>query len=125
MQISVMRKERKYSFTIPFWVLSVEETSVWIVEVTLGIAFSNQMRSNVVRAVLKLVFSDFRGSMLSTAGVHLRYHLIEAGHDVSPISEKFYLLLEIEGGIFYRLLYSVLDIFKHADIGGICLNQDE
>ena len=62
MQISVMRKERKYSFTIPFWVLSVEETSVWIVEGTLGIAFSNQMRSNVVRAVLKLVFSDFRGS---------------------------------------------------------------
>jgi len=35
---------------------------VWMVEVTFGIAFSSQMRSSIVRAVLKLALSVFRGS---------------------------------------------------------------
>lgn len=60
-QISVTRNERKYSFTIPFWLLREEEVSVWIVEVTFGIAFSSQIRSSMVRAVLKLVLSIFKG----------------------------------------------------------------
>lgn len=60
-QISVIRNERKYSFTIPFWLLRAEEVSVWIVEVAFGIAFSSQMRSSVVRAVLKLALSVSMG----------------------------------------------------------------
>ena len=62
MQIGVIRTERKYNFTIPFWLLRAEEVSVWMVEVTFGIALSSQMRSSMVRAVLKLVLSYFSGS---------------------------------------------------------------
>lgn len=62
MQISVIRKERKYSFSIPFWVLIAEEVSVWMVEVTFGMVFSNHTRSSMVRAVLKLALRDFSGS---------------------------------------------------------------
>lgn len=60
-QISVTRYERKYSFTIPFWVLKTEEVSEWMEEVAFGMAFSSQMRSSMVRAVLKLVSSVFIG----------------------------------------------------------------
>lgn len=61
MTISVTRKDRKYSFTIPFWVLRAEEVRVWIEEVVFGITFSSQVRSSMVRAVLMLVLSIFRG----------------------------------------------------------------
>lgn len=61
MQVSVIRNERKYNFTIPFWLLREDEVSVWMVEVALGIAFSNQVRSSMVKAVLKLVLSVFSG----------------------------------------------------------------
>lgn len=61
MQISVTRNERKYSFTIPFWLLRTEAVVVWIVEVAFGMAFSSQIRSNMVRAVLKLVLRVFSG----------------------------------------------------------------
>lgn len=61
MQISVTKNERKYNFTIPFWLLRVEEVSVWMVEVTFGMDFSSQIRSSRVKAVLKLVLSVFRG----------------------------------------------------------------
>lgn len=46
---------------MPFWLLRVEEVIMCIVEVILGMAFSSQMRSKRVRAVLKLVFSVFSG----------------------------------------------------------------
>lgn len=62
MVISVIKNERKYNFTIPFWLLRIEEASVWMVEVAFGITFSNQVRSSMVRAVLMLVVSVFRGS---------------------------------------------------------------
>lgn len=61
MQISVTRNERKYNFTIPFWLLRIEEVRVWMVEVVFGMVFSNQMRSSIVRAVLKLVLRAFNG----------------------------------------------------------------
>lgn len=61
MHISVIKNERKYNFTIPFWLLRVEEVSVWMVEVTFGMDFSSQIRSSRVKAVLKLVLSVFRG----------------------------------------------------------------
>lgn len=61
MQISVTRNERKYNFTIPFWLVRMEEVVVWMVEVDFGINFSNQIRSSMVRAVLRLVLSVFRG----------------------------------------------------------------
>lgn len=61
MQISVTRNERKYNFTIPFWLLRIEEVRVWTVEVVFGMVFSNQMRSSIVRAVLKLVLRAFNG----------------------------------------------------------------
>lgn len=48
--------------TRPFWLLRVEETVICIVEVIFGIAFSNQIKSKRVRAVLKLVFRVFSGS---------------------------------------------------------------
>lgn len=60
-QTSVTRNERKYNFTIPFWLLRVEEVSVCMVEVTFGMDVSSQIRSSKVRAVLKLVLSVFRG----------------------------------------------------------------
>lgn len=47
---------------MPFWLLRVEEIIICILEVVFGMAFSNQIRSRRVRAVLKLVFSVFRGS---------------------------------------------------------------
>lgn len=59
---NVTRNERKYSLTMPFWLLRVEEVSMCIVEVILGMAFSSQIRSRRFRAVLKLMFSVFRGS---------------------------------------------------------------
>lgn len=59
---SVIRNERKYSLIMPFWLLRVEEVCMCIVEVILGMAFSNQIRSRRVRAVLKLMLSVFRGS---------------------------------------------------------------
>lgn len=61
MQISVTRNERKYNFTIPFWLVRMEEVVVWMVEVDFGINFSNQIRSSMVRAVLRLVLSVFMG----------------------------------------------------------------
>lgn len=57
----MIRKDRKYSFTIPFWLLRVEEVSVWMAEVAFGIAFSSQTRSSMVRAVLMLMLSILRG----------------------------------------------------------------
>lgn len=62
MSKSVIRNERKYSLTRPFWLLRVEEVIICIVEVIFGMAFSSQVRSRRVRAVLKLVFSVFEGS---------------------------------------------------------------
>lgn len=62
MQMSVIRNDRKYSFTIPFWLLRAEEVNVCMAEVAFGIAFSSQMRSSMARAVLKLVLSVFRGN---------------------------------------------------------------
>lgn len=47
---------------MPFWLLRVEEVIMCIVDMIFGMAFSNQIRSRSVRAVLKLVFSDFEGS---------------------------------------------------------------
>lgn len=46
---------------MPFWLLRAEEVRVWMVEVAFGIAFSSQIRSSMVRAVLMLVRSIFRG----------------------------------------------------------------
>lgn len=57
----MIRKDRKYSFTIPFWLLRAEEVSVWMAEVAFGIAFSSQTRSSMVRAVLMLMLSILRG----------------------------------------------------------------
>lgn len=57
----MIRKDRKYSFTMPFWLLRAEEVRVWMAEVAFGIAFSSQIRSSMVRAVLMLVRSIFRG----------------------------------------------------------------
>lgn len=62
MDRSVIRNERKYSLTMPFWLLRVEEVIMCIVDMIFGMAFSNQIRSRSVRAVLKLVLSDFEGS---------------------------------------------------------------
>lgn len=59
---SVIRNERKYSLTMPFWLLRVEEVIMCIVEMIFGMAFSSQIRSKRVRAVLKLVFSVFEGN---------------------------------------------------------------
>lgn len=61
MQTSVIMNERKYNFTIPFWLLRSEQLSVWMVGVIFGIPFSSQMRPGMVRAVLKLVLSVFYG----------------------------------------------------------------
>lgn len=47
---------------MPFWLLSVEDVIICIVEVIFGIAFSSQIKSSRVRAVLKLMFSVFSGS---------------------------------------------------------------
>ena len=47
---------------MPFWLLRVEEVVMCIADMIFGMAFSNQIRSRSVRAVLKLVFSDFEGS---------------------------------------------------------------
>ena len=41
MQTSVITNESKYNFTIPFCLLRAEEVSVWMVEVTFGVAFSS------------------------------------------------------------------------------------
>lgn len=57
----MIRKDRKYSFTIPFWLLRAEEVRVWMAEVAFGIAFSSQTRSSMVRAVLMLMLSILRG----------------------------------------------------------------
>lgn len=57
----MIRKDRKYSFTIPFWLLRAEEVMVWMAEVAFGIAFSSQTRSSMVRAVLMLMLSILRG----------------------------------------------------------------
>lgn len=46
---------------MPFWLLRAEEVRVWMAEVAFGIAFSSQIRSSMVRAVLMLVWSIFRG----------------------------------------------------------------
>ena len=62
MQTSVITNERKYHFTIPFCLLRAQEVSVWMVEVTFGVALSSRMRFSMVRAVLKLVFSVFQGN---------------------------------------------------------------
>lgn len=59
---NVIRNERKYSLTIPFWLLRVEEVVMCSVEIIFGIAFSSQIRSSRVRAVLKLMLSDFMGN---------------------------------------------------------------
>lgn len=57
----MIRKDRKYSFTIPFWLLRAEEVRVWMAEVAFGIAFSSQTKSSMVRAVLMLMLSILRG----------------------------------------------------------------
>lgn len=57
----MIRKDRKYSFIIPFWLLRAEEVRVWMAEVAFGIAFSSQTRSSMVRAVLMLMLSILRG----------------------------------------------------------------
>lgn len=58
----MIRNERKYSLIMPFWLLRVEEVIMCIEDIIFGMAFSSQIRSRSVRAVLKLVLSVFKGS---------------------------------------------------------------
>lgn len=60
-KIRVTRKDKKYNLISPFWLLSDLEALLCIADSVLGAAFSNQIRSIRLRAVLKLVFKRIWG----------------------------------------------------------------
>lgn len=48
----VIRKDRKYNLTSPFWLVIILDRWVWVIEVDFGIVFSSQIRSRRFKDIL-------------------------------------------------------------------------